>query len=433
MSSKIQQLFLSSVLYAAAAIIMVSAQEEEGSDMMWYQWQSEALVAQCPTDSLPPFRLDDPTTSSRKDGVILIYDTQIPDTEWVEYMVADQDCATVVPSGPPGNTTVPLHSTLTVEYSDYVTSSATARLRLEMNPPGLQPYGALFYTETSRTGVAPNIVSEGDARVCVRMAIWNGPPNAPDSQEVTWIDTVVLFPVEMTVTDESYLDFTTAEAKSNGAGRHLRIDHNDGMNTPAMKERTDSHHKSQTPHDRRRLMCQSTWGIDVLTCPPDVTSNSSAITLPIEPNNEPIPKNLPVRLCVQPNEVTRAAGVTMKGIQGLYYTSPAVVGVVQTAVEGYKDSLDGRTAMTCGEEICVVETTMDDAFHGNEVIAGGRTIFQPSVETVYNQIVVDFELPIQISSEALEESGSSSASLSMALMLSSLLAGLLVGTLAAAI
>ena len=425
-------MLVSSILYAAAAlVVMVSAQDEEGSEIMWYQWQSEAFVAQCPTDTLPPFRLDDPTTSSREDGVILSYDTQIPDTDWVAYQVADQDCATVIPTGPPGNTTVPLHSTLTVDYSDYVTSSATARLRLEMNPPGLQPYGALFYTETSRTGVAPNIVSEGDARVCVRMAIWNGVPGSPDAQEVTWIDTVVSFGVKMTVTDESYLDFTTAEAKSNGAGRHLHTNHNGGANTlPAMKEVTDSHLSSQTSHGRRRLTCQSSWGVDVLTCPPDVTSNSSAITLPDEPNNEPIPKNNPIRLCVQLNAETRAAGVTMKGIQGLYYTSAAVPGKVQTAVEVYNESPDGRTTMSCGEEICVVETTMDDTFHGQEVIAGGTTIFQPSVETVYNQIVVDFELPIQISSEGSEEPGSSSPSLSMALMLSSLFAGLLVGILA---
>lgn len=411
---KYTAMIVQSLLLSLLAVA-ISAQEEE----MWYQWQTEALVAQCPTDTLPPFRLDDPTVSQRTRGVIMSYSTQVPDPEWVVYDVYAEDCTTEIPTGPTGDANVPIEATLDVSYDDLITISATTRLRLEVNPEGLQEYGSLFYTEMERTGVAPTIVSEGDVTLCVRTALWNGIPNTANAAEVTWLDTIVSFSAELEVSDESFLDFATTEQRN--GGRRLR-------KTIAQQgvrhgETTGSTRQNQG----RRLQCESTWGIDVFTCPPGITSNSSAVTLPAEPNNTAIPQNLPLRICIQPNEVTQAAGVTLKDVNGLYYSSPTADGAVQTAVEAFNESPDGKTTKTCGDTLCVVETTLDSIYHGSEVLASGKTIFQPSKETVFNQIVVDFELPIEISSEAVGEGSSPSPAVhSFALPLMGFLIGAMV-------
>ncbi|KAL3911333.1 MAG: hypothetical protein SGARI_001695, partial [Bacillariaceae sp.] len=114
-----------------------------------YQWPTEALVAQCPTDGTPPFRLDEPTVSSRTTGVILEYSAQIPDPDWVEYEIFAPDCVTEIPTGA-GNE-YPMDAKLTVGYDGTATGSSVASLRIDLNPEGMQEYGSLFYTETERT------------------------------------------------------------------------------------------------------------------------------------------------------------------------------------------------------------------------------------------------------------------------------------------
>jgi hypothetical protein len=361
---------------------VVSAEE----DYYEYQWQNEVIVAQCPTDGSPPFRLDDPSISSRPKGVILTYSAQIPDADWVDFHVFGSDCVNEIPYGS-GND-FPMDATLDVGYDDTSTGSSIATLKIELNPEGMQEYGSLFYNENERSENPPYIESNGDATLCVRMSLWNGIPDSENAVEVTFQETIVTFSATLQVTDESFLDFSTAVERS-GSGRNLFVKAPTGKSLAG---------KSQRQRYERRL-CEASWGVEVFTCSQNITANSSAVELVEEPNNEPVPKDLLVRLCIQPNEAARAGGVTLKDVRSLYYKTEA--GNVQTAVESFSESPDGLTTKDCGDEMCVIETDLTLEFDGSPVLAFGKVHFQPGTVTAYNLIVVDFELPLEISNEAI--------------------------------
>ena len=140
-------------------------------------------------------------------------------------------------------------------------------------------------------------------------------------------------------------------------------------------------------------------------------------TIAMPPTNAPLPKNLPVRLCIQPNAAAKAANVQLKDVVDLQYeatytdpssssSSSSSIFVEQMAVDNFVVSNDRLTTKACSDnadnnnQVCVVETTLYVALfaHNNkDVVAKGRTVFQPSPETGFKQVIVDFELPIQIS------------------------------------
>jgi len=143
--------------------------------------------------------------------------------------------------------------------------------------------------------------------------------------------------------------------------------------------------------------------ISVLVDDP-LETTTTTITLP--PTSQASSKNLPVRLWIVPNAAAKEANASLKDAVDLRYTYGSAI--EQTAVENFDVSNDRPTTKTCSSssssnnnnnnQDCVIETTLYVAFHGNNAVAKGRTVFQPGEETEFQQIIVDFELPIQISS-----------------------------------
>lgn len=370
-----------------------------------YQFQVAANVEECPPEGPPPFRLFDPTISARKKAVILSYDVLVPDPEWVAYEVFDAaSCTIPIPTGTSGNE--PLIPTLEVRH-EALTGTATAKLTLEVNEAGLKEYGALIYTETERSGVAPNIESTGDVTFCVRMSIYNGLPseateNATDGSgviQVTWVDTETQFVARLDIEDEAMLDFSVAQQRCTGPDcrRTLKKESTNNLRS-ANAAVTHSHVvAAASPPRYERRLCESTWGMEIVTCPDAIDESSTeAFTLVDEPNGTPIPKSENVRLCIQPNAAAREAGVTMKRVENLYFR---LLPLVQPAVEAGFISGDGLTTTACGDNMCIVESTMYDQFYGpgtTELMVSGTVLFQPNQATTFNQIHVDFEMPIMI-------------------------------------
>lgn len=396
-------------------IIAQEGAEEENDDanslayqQYGYQWIKESLVDTCPTADAPlPFRLDDPTIEARTKGVILKYPVLIPDPEWVSFQVMDSSCTTVIPTGS-GNQ-FPFSSDLSVTYEG--SSSAMASLELEINPYGLSEYGSIVYTETERSGAAPSIESRGDVLVCVRMSLWNGVPGS-DSEaiEVTFSETQTSFVVTFTVEDESYLDFTAQQQRSACTGSDCRmrlrtrlegldstsseIHRPDHENVAKNNQVTRSNDARGRIPPRSRHLCETTWGVQVFTCPEGMDLNSLVNISGGGPNNVPIPSSTPVRICIQPNEAAAEAGATLKDVESLYYKTTSTT---QPAVEAGYISFDGLSKKECGEQLCIVETSLYPEISADEsVTITGAVLFQPSQATSYNQIKVDVDLQLEV-------------------------------------
>ncbi len=367
-----------------------------------YQWVNESLVETCPPANGPlPFRLGDPTIDARTKGVILGYPILIPDPGWLSFQVMDASCNVVIPTGS-GNE-FPFTSKVDVTYDD--SSTAKASLQLEINPYGLSEYGSIFYLETERSGDASSIESRGDVQVCVRMSLWNGVPgSSSEANEVTFSETELTFGVRFTAEDASYLDFTTKQEErttctGSDCGRTRLLGNSKRLHasylqspviTPNLPKRTYEENKATL---LSRYLCETSWGVQVFTCPEDMDLNS-LVTISGVPNNMPIPSSVPVRLCIQPNEVASQAGATLKDVESLYFKTSTVT---QPAVEAGYISFDGLSAKECGGQLCVVETNLypEIAAQGSVTIAG-KVLFQPSQATSYNQIMVNIGLQLEV-------------------------------------
>jgi hypothetical protein len=371
-----------------------------------HQFQVSATIPECPEVGPFPFVLNDPYISARKKSVILSYEVVVPDPEWITYEVFDPlNCSIPIPTGDSGSE--PLIPTFEISHGA-LTGAATAKLTLEVNEAGLKEYGSLIYSETERTGVAPYIVSTGDVTFCVRMSIFNGLPSKASSsdgqiQVVTWIDVETSFVAELDIEDESMLDFTTAEQRScSGENcRQLRTqdvkpDRGSAADEP-MRSEDASTTASTTNARQQRHLCETTWGMEIISCPDTIDENTTTpFTLVKQPNKNPFAQNEFVRLCIQPNAGAREGGLTLKGIENLYYRA---LPLVQPGVESGYVSADGMTSTVCGDNMCVVESLLYDQFFGstnNEVMVSGIVLFQPSNATFYSQTYVEFELPIMV-------------------------------------
>ena len=545
MTTTLRQIIIATFVFATAALaVVVSAEQDVAASngsgtaattaaaaATTVSFHTSALVEECPSSSSqqeqgqPPFRLDDPNiiTTAKKDGVVLTYKTQIPDPEWIRYDVLADDCLTSIPT-----TTMKdddendgvLDSSLSVTYNELETSDATTRLQIKINndllssssPELFQQFSPLFYKQRSTTGTPPKVVSEGQAKLCVRMELYNGIPPPPppvlpadgisdssssnigtstgnsDAALIISLETIVIFNVKMTVQDESFLlpsqqqqqqqqqppAATVSTSRSAGEGadstgsggdrhhrhrRHLRLDshrrsmtNNDSYKSAADNIRNTMMTKMMTmdtetttptieqssttitrmdgnqngsesgDHHGRKLACEETWGVEVFTCPEgfDVTMVDDPLpttTITMPPTNKALAKNLPVRLCFQPNAAAKAANVKLKDIVDLQYeatytdpssssSSSSSIFVEQMAIDNFDVSNDRLTMKACSDnannnnQVCVVETTLYVALFAHEnkdVVAKGRTVFQPGQETGFKQVIVDFELPIQIS------------------------------------
>jgi hypothetical protein len=394
---------LAFLLSKIATVTVVFAQQTEedgaGDDYQTfdYQFQISANVAECPSADVLPFVLNDPVISASKKAVILTYEVIVPDPEWVSYEVFDASTCTIpIPTGNSGSE--PLIPTLDVRHVA-LTGAATATLTLEVNEAGLQDYGSMIYTETERSGAAPAIESKGDVTFCVRMNIYNGlPSEATDSgdiQKVTWVDAQTVFVARLVFEDESMLAFTSA-GKRERSRLLVRqgLQEVDAAGNPRVPQADPTPRRSS---QRRHLCDVSTWGMEIITCPDTIDENTtSPFSLVDLPNNSPIPKSEPVRLCIQPNAATRDAGVTMKKVESLYYRA---MPFVQPGVEAGFISGDGMTMTACGATMCILESSLYDDFFGprdNEIMISGVVLFQPSAATGYNQIHVEFEMPIKV-------------------------------------
>lgn len=401
--------------------------QEEGNNTEAYQdydfrWRNESFVEICPSGGPPPFSLDDPFIDSRVKGVIMRYTVQVPDPEWITFQVFDYDCQTEIPTAPEANATAngtPIISGLDLSYG----LTNTASLNLEINPYGLQEYGSLIYTETERSGVVPEIESRGNVRLCVKLSIWNGfPPShskyTSDVVEVVFQETQVTFGARFTVDDEQYLDFTSTSVAQRSActgpdcrTRMLTSLPEESSNNvpPAPSTRVnavvDDREKTSKRNGGRaasRHLCAETWGVQVFTCPANINLDYLVSNIDEEvPNNAPVPDSGPVRLCIQPNAVAVEAGATLKDVESLYYDlNTGTYPLRQTAIEQRSVSLDGLTGKECGEQICIVETTLSRDFLRQKspqaLVAMGRVFFQPSAATVYNQVDVDFVLEFEL-------------------------------------
>lgn len=386
-----------------------------------YHFQNESFVVTCPpVGGLPPFRLDEPSMTARTKGVVLDYPVQVPDPEWVSFQVFDFDCVTPIPTSTTDQTdpTQPIVADLQVKSSLYPDGEIT--LGLEIDPNNMLEYGSLFYTEESRSGEAPAIVSRGTAKLCVRMSLYNGPVDQKDLNsteviEVTFLETQIIFQARLEVESESMLNFNdiqseklVASCTGNGCRRNLV----GSANGIVLSAHAGDEEVSRSSHHRH--LCESTWGVEVFTCPDDIDLNSPVTNLSPTTTEDvamSIPQAVPIRVCVQPNNVTRAAGVVLKQIESLYFMNPKStdLAMTQPAVEGGFDSADERSVQECGAAMCVVETTLYPNFFGDgtppnmiTIMATGKARFQPSEETSYGLIEVDFslELPIEPSKDS---------------------------------
>lgn len=361
-----------------------------------YQWIQDCLVESCPAaDAPPPFRLDDPSISSRTKAVILSYPVLIPDPEWLSYEVMDYSCSTTIPTGN-STTEFPFTSDISVSYD--ASSAAVASVKLELNPYGLAEYGSLIYTETNRTGVAPSIQSKGEVKICVRMSLWNGiPGSSSDVIEVTFSETKTSFAVAFTVDNASYLDFsTTQQQRTSCTGSDCRklnmLKSSSSKRSPRVSD------KNPPQSTSRRLVCDTTWGIQVFTCPDTIDLNSLVNVSGISPNNVPIPASTPIRLCIQPNDAAAQAGATVKDVQSLYYKSGTAN---QPAIEAGYVSYDGLSTKDCGDQVCVVVTNLSTDMSGAKSLdITGVVLFQPSEATSYNQIRVTVNMTLDITAQS---------------------------------
>jgi len=292
---------LTSCVYIAFVLLShlisrVSSQEGDGETndgIFKYQYQTSANIAECPSDDILPFVLNDPYISARTKAVILSYEVIVPDPEWITYEVFDPtNCTIPIPTGNSGSSSAdPLIGTLDVKFGA-LTGAATAKLTLEVNEAGLKECGSMIYTETKRTGVAPNIESTGEVTLCVRMNIYNGLPSEATStsngliQKVTWLDTETTFIAELDIEDEAILYFTVAvdqqrSCSGDGCRRQLENVPSTGDSHEFDRETDDATRNSKedtiTPAAIRqqRHLCETTWGMEIITCPPTIDENTT--------------------------------------------------------------------------------------------------------------------------------------------------------------
>lgn len=368
-----------------------------------YQWIKDCFVDTCPAEGGPlPFRLDDPTIASRTKAVILSYPVLIPDPEWLSYEIMDYSCTTTIPTGN-STTEFPFTSDISVTYD--ASSAALALLKIELNPYGLSEFGNLIYTETERSGVAPSIQSKGDVNICVRMSLWNGVPgSSSDVMEVTFSETKTSFGVEFTVDDESYLDFSTQQQRTSCTGSDCRKLNLVSSSSSSSRKVGASH---QSKSKSRRLACDTTWGIQVFTCPDTIDLNSLVNVSGVTPNNAPLPTLSPIRLCFQPNDAAAQAGATIKDVQSLYYKSATST---QPAIEAGYISYDGLSTRECGDQVCVVVTNLSTEMSAETSIdITGQVLFQPSEATSYNQIKVTVNMTLDLTPQSSSDSSAGGA------------------------
>jgi hypothetical protein len=405
--SIVKYFVLTLVLLVSGRVIAQQDATNQTYEDYRYQWRNESLVETCPEGGLPPFSLEDPFLDARVKGAILKYTVHVPDPEWIEFQLFDYDCQIPIPTSSTAEDADGSPFVAKLEYSYALTN--TAKLNLEINPYGLQEYGSLLYTETERSGQAPEIESRGTVRLCVRVSIWNGfPPSSSkhtsDVLEVTFVETQVTFEARFTVDDEQFLDFgsisatTTQRSECTGADCRKRM----------LAEESSPPSYSENPKRSRQLACTLAWGVQVFTCPSTIDLDSLVSIDPQDPptNNDPVPDSGPVRLCIQPNAVAVEAGATLKDVEALYYDMDTGTYLLrQTGVESRFPSADGLTAKECGEQICIVETSLSRDFLRSQsvatLVAQGRVIFQPSQATVFNQVDVDFALEFEVARDDL--------------------------------
>lgn len=387
-----------------------------------YQWIQECLVESCPAEDAPlPFRLEDPTITSRTKAVILSYPVLIPDPEWLSYEVMDFSCTSTIPTGNVTTTEFPFTSEISVTYD--TSSAAVALLKLELNPYGLGQYGSLMYSETERSGTAPSIQSKGDVKICVRMSLWNGiPGTGSDVIEVTFSETKTTFAVEFTVDEESYLDFATQQQqqqRTSCTGSDCRNLHRVTPSSSLSRRRVSSSsiNEGQPKSRSRRLICDPTWGVHIFTCPDTIDLNSLVNISGITPNKVAIPASTPIRLCMQPNDAAAQAGATIKDVQSLYYKSGTAA--VQPAIEAGYVSYDGLSTRECGDQVCVVVTNLSsDMSAATSLDITGEVLFQPSEATSYSQIKVTVNMTVDITAQSTSDASSTGASLVMVFTMS---------------
>ena len=405
-------LILLSQMASRRSVVMASYETYE------HQFQTSANIVSCPAEGGPfPFVLNEPYISARKKAIILSYEVTVPDPEWLTYEVFDAATCTIpIPTGSSGSE--PLISTLEIDH-DSLTGVATAKLTLEVNEGGLQEYGSMIYTETERTGVAPYIVSTGQVTFCVRLNMYNGLPSEITTsngaiQLITWLDTETVFVAELEIEDESQLDFTTVEQRSSCQGENCRRlsvqalvvqEEMAGSLRPGASGEAPTRKNEQGPKTttrQQRHLCETSWGMEIVTCPDTIYENTTTpFTLVEAPNNNPFTNDEIIRFCIQPNESARKAGLAMKQVESLFYRA---LPVVQAGVESGYVSGDGMTFMACGKSMCVVESILYRDFFlasDSQVMVSGTALFQPSEATFYIQTSVEFSMYIAV--EAIED------------------------------